>query len=358
LGIALELLRRGHQVSYAVTEHFAPPLKRLGIDARILNPIETRSAMVEIAKKNDGTYDFDTLPDTQVSSRLAKLHEDRTADSVAQLEKLYLRNEPDVVVHDDCLDIAGRTFAAKRGIAKIRHEPMYLTKNNLDNFAQDDLVIVSVPMFLNTDNDLLDDRFRCVGFIPEGRREFFAPWVSDCNNKRTIVVSATTGLLPQVEFCKLIIDAFRNQPWNIVLSAGGRHDPISRVDAEILNKLPSNFRLNQGSSTFALLENARLFIGQGQQGSPLEALYWGVPLLTIPSATHQDAHARRLEELGLGGRIGASGLSADHTRLAAISVMNNADIQSRVKWAQELIRKDNAAEMAADIVEQYIQVHA
>ena len=51
LGIAMELIRRGHRVSYATTADFAPIVTRIGARAFILTPLQTRGAILGFFKE-------------------------------------------------------------------------------------------------------------------------------------------------------------------------------------------------------------------------------------------------------------------------------------------------------------------
>ena len=352
LGIALELQSRGHHVSYAVTKDFEIPLTRIGVQPVILDFLDTRSHICRFAQKENGTYDFSSNP--QLDALIERLKCARTADSLSKLERAYEEHRPDIIIHDDCFDTAGRDLASKWGIPKIRHWPMLWSNDWYNWFNSDSQIIISLPKFLIDESAMYDDRFHFVGFVPEGRKEFFEPWTTELHDEPTIVVSSTTGLLPQVEFCKLMIDAFGNQPWRIVLSAGGKHDPLTEVRSESFKTLPDNFRFNHASSTFEIMKGASLFVGQGQQGSPLEALYCGVPILTIPtSPVWYDTLGRRLEHLGVGSRLALSGdvvKDAQAIRLAAKFVMHDPEIRRHVRLAQGRMHQDTGAKTAADLI--------
>jgi len=117
--------------------------------------------------------------------------------------------------------------------------------------------------------------------------------------------------------------------------------------------LPENFQINRFSSNLDILEHACLFIGQGGQGSTLEALYCGVPVLLIPPTWIQDPIASRIVELGLGARL-ASDVSPSSLRQHALSVLEDNDTLIRVRQAQQSMRDERGAEVAADIINGYL----
>lgn len=354
IGMALELLRRGHRVSYAVTRDFAPLIHRCGARAVTFDPMETRTPLCRSIARQDGSYD--ARPDNVEFMRLyTDLRKQRTADSAAQLEKLYCGDYPDLVVHDDCFDTAGKSLAVKWGIPKIRHEPCMLSKRRIHRYADDDdqLIMVSVPEFLNEAADCYDDRFVAVGFVAEGRREFSEPWQHADASRSTILVCPTTGQMPQVEFCKLVINAFQALPLNVVLSIPAELDPVSAISPAAFPTLPPNFHINRYSSNLEILESAFLFIGQGGPGSTLEALYSGVPPLLVPvSPTHDDV-ASRVAALGLGARLHIADLTAERLRELAVALIENNVTLARVREVQISMQRSNGAQTAADLIERH-----
>lgn len=354
LGFAAELIRRGHRVSYAVISEFAPAIARTGAHAVVFAPmIETRRRIYEHTARPKGRHHFDS-EDTTLSKLMLELRTQRTSDSLQQLTRLYEQDKPDLVLHDDCLDIAGRELANRWGITKIQHSPEMLT--SMPQLEQSDkLMLVSVPKFFNGNAELFDARIVFIGFSPEGRREFFEPWQRRAGNQKSIVACPSTGLHPPVEFCRLIVEAFRHSRWNVILSISLDLDPVSAMGEEALANLPDNIRLNRHSSNLDVLEHACLFIGQGGQGSTLEAIYAGVPSLLLPGASFQDIVAHRVVELGLGTQLPLSTATPESLRSLAEAIIADADTLTRVKRAQEAMRAENSATRGADIIEHELQ---
>jgi len=346
LGITLELIRRGHRVSYAVTRDFAPAILRVGAQAVVIAPLETRPKILAQVVRQQGMA-------ADGMAALKEIIRVKTEDSLVQLETLYCDDKPDLIIQDECEDVAGRSLASKWGIPQIRFFPALVTPQLENTFAEGQLVLVPVPRFFQKDPEHLGKRFKFIGFIAEGRKRIFEPWRVTCNRQNTILISVTTGLLPQLEFCKLVISAFRDQPWNIVLSIGGGFDRMSEIDPTHLTDLPKNFQLNRFSSNLDILGHVCLFVGQGGQGSTLEALYSGVPVLLVPPTYMQNPIACRIVELGLGIRLPAD-VSADSLRQHANSLLGDCNTLSRVRQAQESMHGERGAEVAANIIDEYL----
>src|SRR5687768_641342 len=91
LGMAIELMRRGHHVTYAVTEALAPLVRSIGAAAVILNVTENRDTVIrELMKENDHR-DY-RVNEEDFRARWRQLSAERTEQSRIQLEMLYQRN--------------------------------------------------------------------------------------------------------------------------------------------------------------------------------------------------------------------------------------------------------------------------
>lgn len=344
LGIASELVKRGYRVSHAVKDSFAARVTASGAEAKIYRPLETKLDLFrEMAKDRSGEFlfDFSRVDLNQFSKESFQKESDNT---LSQLEDIYENDRPDLVIFD-VMNPAGMALASAWGISSIEHCPMMIEAGGAEHTAG--MVIVSLPEFLQESRETLDERFHFIGPVfNEGA--FFKPLSLAPYPGPTVLVSATTGLLPQVDFFLTAIHAFETLPWRIILSVGEELDPA------MLDPLPENFQINQFSSQPKILEQSSLFIGQGGPASILEALRCGVPPLLIPPSQVHDLYARRVEKLKLGARLPHKDFSADTLRTAATSLMRNQLILDRVAATQRQLQENLGAIHAADLVEQYM----
>ena len=359
-GIALELKKRGHKVSYALNRLLAPMIQKLGMRAVIFDPPpEDREKTISAIVSENDCLSY-KVGKAEMAALFKNTFEDRSARSLGQLEQLFSADKPDVIIHDDCSDTAGRDLASRWGIARIRHHSQFLEEGSpvysMDEFTQDKLVILTLPEFFQRDRSYLDQRFRFVGFIPEGRDKAFEPWRPRNPEKRPILISATTGLLPQIDFCKMMIEVFRSRPFDVVLSISGSRDAVSAIDPGQLRGIPPNIQLNTSASNFEILKDACLFIGQGGQGASLEAIFRGVPQIVIPPTPYHYAVGRRVRELGLGECMPLSDLSPDSFIERVVKLSDDQDTVERVKSASIEMRNHEGASLAADTIEGYLSV--
>lgn len=344
IGVAGELRRRGHRVSYAVKNSFVRRIIDSGAEAKIYRPLENKLKFFH-KMKNDGT-DLFNRPDENL---WRELQQEEAQDTLSQLHELYVNDRPDLIIYD-FMSPAGRMLAERLGIQTAEHTPMVINENDPLALCPHDasLVLASVPRFFQRDADSLDARFQFIGFIPAGREKFFAPWKPVEPGRPTILVSATTGLLPQVDFFRKVIAALADSPCQLVLTIGDEIDPGS------LAPLPAHCQVNRSSSNFEILKSACGVIGQAGQGSALEALYWGVPQLLIPPSPVHDDCAIRIAELGLGTRLLESEATPDTVRAAALALLENQPMHARLREAAAAMQANRGAEMAANLLDQHI----
>jgi len=341
LGIAMELIRRGHRVSYAVTKDFAPGINRIGARALVFSPLVTRPALLNAIDQGD-------------KDGIDELLRVKTNHSLAQLQDRFSDDQPDLIVHDACEDFAGRLLASKQGVPSIRFAPFPVKLEKDQDLSGDNAILIGMPRcFIEQIGQVESPRVRVIGFIPGGRGAFFEPWRPSYGSSKMILISVTTGILPQIDFCRMIIDAFRDATFQVVLSIGGL-DRVSKITPADLGQLPDNFELNRGSANFEILQHAAVFVTQGGQGSILEAIYQGVPILGIPSYFWDEEACRMVVDLGLGARLSFSDASPERIREHAENLLDDHAIRGRLKDLQHSMSQDSGAEVAADVIETYL----
>lgn len=344
LETAAELIKRGYYVTHAVKSYFAPRVSASGSEAIIYRPLENKLKIFqEIRKSGKGPgFEFDFM--AVDSKRFAELHDEECENSVEQLECCYSGRRPNLIIYDRS-NLAGRSLAKAWSISTIEYSPGLVAGCGED--YDPNLVIVSLPRFFQENADLLDRRFKFVGPIFNSGK-FFKPWKRRDSSKKVILVSATTGLLPQVDYFKAAIDAFREFPQQVVLSIG------EEIELAALGPLPPNFEVNQLSSQREILKHACLFVGQGGPSSSLEAIFCGVPLLLLPPSQIHNGYARRLADIGL-----AISLTNDEANVASIKqsatrILGDTAMSARVRQAQQEIKESGGAIFAADLIERCV----
>lgn len=344
LGMTSELVRRGYRVTYAVKESLAPRIAACGAEAFIYQPLENKLRLfreLQQAKGADYLYDLRNAAQLDVTRTLLR---DEAEDTFLKLCSLYEADRPDLIVYDG-MNVAGRRLAGQWSVPAIYHSPVLLETGG--SLPEGVPIIASVPRFFQRNAEKYGDRVHFVGFIPGQRENFFERWTPTRGVDKTLLVCPTTGLLPQVDFIRMAVDAFANLAWHVVLSIGDSIAP------EAIGPLPAHFEINQRSANLEILKHSFLFVGQGGQGGTFEALYCGVPSILIPPSTTHDIVAARLEELGLGIRLSRCEANAESLRRCAIQLSENDSICGRVREIQHSLHQNDGAELAADVIGRY-----
>jgi UDP:flavonoid glycosyltransferase YjiC (YdhE family) len=348
LGIASELLRRGHTASYAVSGSFADVIRKVGARPVVFEPVDYRSAVYPLALQKDGSYDL-SRHNSSLSAVVNDIMTKRTQSSFEQLQALYTTHKPDLIIHDDGWDLAGRQLADHWAIPRIRFVPVILPPRSTQAFANDQVILVGGPRFLFGEAaETYDERFNFLGFVPES--DDGESWKNPWDPEKVVLVSPTTGLLPQVEFCSAVAQALQDVPVRVVLSAAGRFDVTSCVNTDKLAH-SEKLHLNESTPNRKILKHACLYIGQGGPRSVLEAFYHGVPVLLIPPSQAHDHTACRVTALGLGIRLSHSQASPENIRRAAQLLLRDQQTLERVNQAAASMREGSGAIFAADVIE-------
>jgi hypothetical protein len=80
----------------------------------------------------------------------------------------------------------------------------------------------------------------------------------------------------------------------------------------------------------------------------------GVPIVAYPLQPEQEANARRLEDLGLGRRLPADGLTAALIHEVVAEVGRDQEIRGKVAAMSQRVRNSGGATAAADAMEHYL----
>jgi UDP:flavonoid glycosyltransferase YjiC (YdhE family) len=348
LGTTEELVSRGHHVSHAVKESYANRVAAHGSEPVIYRPLENRFRLYEsvYAKSSDAGFPFDF---SHIDSREAgRLFKEEMQDTLGQLLELYQARRPDLIVFDRTNE-AGRMLAEQWDIPTIEYSPQLIFDSVLT--YDSNKVIVTLPKFLQRNVEQLDSRFHFVGPVFSKQKTFSVPWQGSEGSRKVILVSATTGLLPQVDFFIEAAQAFSALPYRVLLSIEQNIDPAK------LGRLPANCVINHFYPQREILPHCRLFVGHGGPSSTCEALACGVPLLLLPPSQAHDEYASRIAMLGLGVSLKGHAVSAANLKQAATALLNDRATLERVKRVQKELENSRGASLAADLIEEFLAQH-
>jgi MGT family glycosyltransferase len=170
--------------------------------------------------------------------------------------------------------------------------------------------------------------------------------------KPLIYVSLGTINNDDVAFFKTCIEAFTGSDYFIVMSTGNGIDP------ESFGVLPENIVIRSWIPQIDVLKRAALFITHGGMNSLHDGLYLGVPLLLVPQQAEQTLNALRVVELGAGLMLKKAQVNAEALRTNAAQLLATPRFKAEAERIGDTLRAAGGATRAADEVELLMQKHA
>jgi NDP-glycosyltransferase len=210
------------------------------------------------------------------------------------------------------------------------------------------LTLIFMPKEFQFEGDRFDDRFLFVGpsliETPPERWPFETPATG-----KPLRVYISLGTLRNNEpgFYRLCFAAFNQREWQVVMSVG------DRIDVASLVPYADNFLVARSVQQTALLPNVDVFVTHGGLNSTMESLYFGVPLVVVPSIREQRLTAKRVQELGLGIVLEREILTPGNLGDSVLTVAGDREVGRRVKAMQYLTRAAGGFRRAADAIQHH-----
>ncbi|MCY8857088.1 macrolide family glycosyltransferase [Bacillus atrophaeus] len=367
LALVEKLCEKGHRITYATTEEFAPAVQQAG--ARPLLYETTISVdpqqIKELMEKNETPLMF-------LKESLGIL---------PQLEELYKDDQPDLIVYD-FIALAGKLLADKLQVPAVRlcssyaqnesfqmgTEEMlkqvkeaeaefqaFLEQENLPAVSFEQLAIpeafniVFMPRSFQIKNETFDDRFCFIGPSLGKRSEQERLLLKEKGDRPLMLISLGTAFNAWPEFYQMCMEAFGGSEWHVIMSVGKSIEPDS------LGDIPDNFTVRQRVPQLDVLTEADVFISHGGMNSTMEAMNEGVPLVVIPQMHEQELTAQRVEELGLGIYLPKEEVSVPRLQQAIGNIFSDKEIHSRVKDMQKDVKEAGGAEQGAAEIEAFMK---
>lgn len=182
---------------------------------------------------------------------------------------------------------------------------------------------------------------------PRGETMAF-PWAR-LGNQTLIYVSLGTVFNAQPGFYRTVVDAFRDEPLQVVVVTGKHVDPAS------LEPLPPNILAVRYAPQLELLARAALFVTHGGMNSTSEGLYFRVPLVVIPQGADQFLVASQVERVGAGVMLPMDQVTPDKLRTTVYQVLATPDYHTRARAIGDSLRAAGGYLKAADAVQTYVK---
>lgn len=210
------------------------------------------------------------------------------------------------------------------------------------------LNIVYMPRAFQPSGELFDERYVFAGpsLVHRGEDVPYA----EKTEKRTLYISLGTVYNDRPEFFKQCYAAFGQGSWEVVVAQGKQ--------AEEQEPVAENIHVEGYVEQWKIFPRTGVFVTHGGMNSVMESLYYGVPMVVIPQQAEQAMTARRIVELGLGVALDPDQLTAEKLQEAVEKVYSDAAIRERVQVMQHLVRQAGGGSRAADAIISFAREHA
>jgi MGT family glycosyltransferase len=377
LALAQELVQRGEEVTYYLTEEFEQAVTATGATFRL--------------------YHSTRRPHDAMSGDISRFQIEECRHVVPQVLEAVLAVQPDYILYESiCLwgglvahrlrvpiircntmietndhfmilpskFLSPATFAltvleaynnvqSLRDLCEVYHLPRI---ENLDArslfFHAEDLNIVCVPRSFQPASETFDERFVFVGpcLVPriEANASLCQTWLSPLDHPTLYISLGTIFNAQALFFFQQCIHAFGDQPWRVILAIG------QHVERTELGSIPDNIQVYSHVPQLEVLKHSLLFLTHGGNNSIMEALSCGVPMVVVPHNSERAVNAKRVAELGLGMVIEPEAVSAERLREAVSMVATDPGFRQRVQQMQATIQAAGGVRRAVDAILQFV----
>ncbi|MGR3318546.1 MAG: nucleotide disphospho-sugar-binding domain-containing protein [Candidatus Anammoxibacter sp.] len=414
LPIATELKKRGHDVGYATGADFQNIITSEGLRFFSVGPAGLKSAIKETSKIGNITNNYLKNTGLLADYYFLKLILEMNVMSIDSMRSVVKQFRPDVIVCDffthagaqiaEVFNLPWATTCTVPGLipggADVPpHTPWGLPSSNnaffkgmyhVARFFQErffrlfdrsfnnirstlGLAPIKGGVIYNSISPYLILSPTCEGF--EYKRSDWppqmyltgpAPWgkeIDEVNsfdwinsmpsNKPIIYVTlGTVQSLIHLDFYKIVIDAFKSEPYQVIMSIG------QALSMSEFDYIPENFRLEQYIPHSKILPKVTAVIHHGGQGIVQDSIFHGLPSLVIPIANDQYEMARRCLTAGVSVRIPYPKINPERLRTAIRKVLNDTAIQKNTKKLQAIFRNTNSGVTGATLIEKLAETKA
>ncbi|MBF6063746.1 MGT family glycosyltransferase [Nocardia terpenica] len=383
LPVVEELVRRGHRVSFVVSENYREIVEATG--ARMLaypSLVPPGWSGVEIPLHPSG-------------DELARAHIDMIHETLTPLPSIVASlgaDRPDVVVYDVLGCAAGRMLSLAWKVPSVVVCPTFAENETYSPYTaaadipapgpdhpllrQAAAVVrtaldawglrhVTVPEFLSgagercwlvflprafqLGENTFDERYHFVGpCLRSGADD--TGWSPPPSGRPVVLVSlGTLHYDGSAALLRRAVEATQREGAHAVVALG-------EVDPAALGPLGEHVELHRRVPQLAVLRHAAAFVSHAGMNSTMEALAHGVPLVDLPQTGEQRMVARRVSGLGLGCALDPETATAAHIARALHLVRTSAAVRDRVARMRSAVAAGGGARAAADLIESRIAV--
>lgn len=386
--VAEELISRGHQVTFYLTEEFASAVRGIGAGFRALDP-ETGRRYQELSSGNP----LRSLADAgKVLERMGPLMADLLVSGLGTVPSLagQVRQEnADIVVYNAMcpwgialarmLAVPAATFSTtfimkpgsgfermftaapdagkldgtwdwvRRRTAELHERDGVPLVQLSDMFAPEEPVnLVPLIREFQPEAASLDERYVFTGPSVRAQpdlRGFPADRLGRDGPVLYISLGTAISRGAGAGFARVCFAAFNQTRWQVVLSG------VTGATARELGGPPANFLVREHVPQLAVLERAAAFVTHGGVNSVMEAVWFGVPMVALPHTLEQLVFAGRVAELGAGVQLEPGTVTSSRLRDAVEEVTADVRYRARLAVLSRAAKGSGGYRKAADAIE-------
>lgn len=372
LPLTAELMRRGENVVYYLTENYRAKIEATGATFRAYDQIR------------DDYFESHGLDGSNPLLTARTLIE-TSQQILPGLIEIARAEKPDYILHDSMCPWGGLVAKALKiptvsSMSLLMFTPMLLIKSgsffpmmgkmltnfpNLRRFSKISEEIkqkyrIEVPAFadfLNTTGTItinytssvfqpsiesFSDTIKFVGPSIAPRTDTSGFPFDQLGTKPLIYISLGTVINQNQDFYRQSIAAFRDSDYHVVMSIG------QRTNIADLGEIPAHFIVRNFVPQLEILQRAALFITHAGLNSVHEGLYYNVPLVLVPQQVEQNYVAGRAEQLGAGVKLPNNQVTPQRLRETAARVLAASSFRQSAAKVGESLRNAGGYQRAVD----------
>ncbi|MBC2457254.1 macrolide family glycosyltransferase [Clostridium beijerinckii] len=379
IGIVMELINRGEDVTYIAGEEFRDKIEKTGAkfighknlfdlsslitnslnletNEKLLNALNTFKEIIEEIFKLDEKFDYIIYDSSFVlGGEVGRVLNIPTISS----SSIFAINEK---IIKSLLDLPiSQEFKLKMEGAKPKIKEILSSHNYVDfvNQLQEKynikfpsmvdrsekkgmLNIVYTSKYFQPYSESFDESYKFIGSSVIDRKESIDFDLSNDEDKKVIYISLGTIFNNSIEFYECCFKAFCNMNVKVIMSVG------RKIDISMFKNIPSNFIVRNYVPQLEVLKYADVFITHGGMNSTNEGLYFNIPLILIPQSVDQPFVANRVAELGAGIVIEKNRITPEALNKCVAEILSDDNFKINSEKIGESLRESGGYKVGVD----------
>lgn len=378
LPLAAELVGRGHEVDFYLTEGYRVEVERTGATFRAYEGL-------------DDDY-FEAVSRRFNPPRLATQLMETSAELLPGFVEMLRQVRPDAVIYDTmcpwgrlAAKATGLPAVASMALMDLPDSMLFKTGQLLPTLwliarglgwlrryrraarrvgREWGVEVAPFPGVINWPGDLTIS-YTSELFPPKGRPyanstvhvgpPFQSPWdeaefpFEELDDSRPLIyVSLGTVFNDRPDFFRACIEAFGTGEWQLVMAVG------DKLDIKALGPPPPGVIVRPFVPQTRILERASLFVTHSGANSVHEGLYCDLPLLLVPQQLEQAMIAARVEQLGAGRVLQPQKVTAKRLAALAAKLLDDPGYRDSAARIGASLREAGGVARAAEAIESFV----